>query len=161
MKMRKGMIMSLNLAVALNVSANNNADQCKSLDAVNWLLGAWVSSGEKFNSQESWRRISQKTFEGVGETTSVKTGEIISAETMRLVQMSGEVFYLAKVKINSLPVAFKLVRCDEAEAEFSNPSHDFPQKLIYKRKSAHQLSVLVVGDKQQTFTVDYTLANSE
>jgi hypothetical protein len=56
--------------------------------------------------------------------------------------MAGEVFYIAKVAHNPLPIAFKLSECGEGLAVFTNPAHDFPRRLEY-RLAGDALSVQV------------------
>jgi hypothetical protein len=66
----------------------------------------------------------------------------ISTESLRLVAMSDEIFFIAKVASNPLPVAFKLTQCANKIAVFENPHHDFPQTLSYQLIQSSQ------GDKQ-------------
>ena len=76
------------------------------------------------------------SWEGYGETAS--NGEsaadrsVLEREALRLVNMGDEIFYLAKVAHNALPVAFKLVDCGDDWAVFENPDHDFPRRLEYR-----------------------------
>ena len=49
-------------------------------------------------------------IEGAGATRESGSSTVETTETLRLVEMSGEVFYLAKTRQNPLPVAFKLSR---------------------------------------------------
>jgi hypothetical protein len=107
-----------------------HAGGCDSLDAVNWLLGNWVRADAENMTLETWHRVSADTFEGVGTTESYD-GEILRQESLRLVVMSGKVFYIAKVTENDLPVPFVMTLCTDGEMTFENPAHDFPRRLIY------------------------------
>jgi len=102
---------------------------CDSLDTVRWILGKWLAQDDNTFTYETWRQISPRTFEGMGEVTRKATMEKQSMETLRLVEMSGEIFYLAKVGHNALPIAFKLVHCADEVVIFENPLHDFPKRL--------------------------------
>ena len=84
------------------------AKSCSTLESLTWLIGDWKSEDSKLKINESWKRISDKTFEGSGYTYSIEKNKIVSSETLRLVEMTGEVFYVAKVASNNLPVQLTL-----------------------------------------------------
>lgn len=58
-------------------------------------------------------------------------GALRESESLRLVVMAGEVYYLAKVPHNPLPVAFRLSEGGDRSAVFTNPDHDFPRRIEY------------------------------
>jgi hypothetical protein len=140
------------------------AADCSRLDTLSWLLGDWQQSSDKLIISEHWQQTSPMTFEGLGvserRTAATETAAAavtisdkaalsntpsntaISTESLRLVAMSDEIFFIAKVASNPLPVAFKLTQCANKMAVFENPQHDFPQTLSY------QLSHSPQGDKQ-------------
>jgi hypothetical protein len=74
-------------------------------------------------------------------------------EELRLVEMDGGVFYVAKVSHNELPVAFRLVECGADRLVFANPAHDFPRRLEYDRQADGRLSVRVSDGASQGFTL--------
>ncbi len=131
------------------------AQPCDSLGAVHWLLGDWVAQDAKRITRESWRQISPDTFEGAGSVTSRATMDVQSSESMRLVAMSGEVFYIAKAAHNTLPIGFKLVRCTHDTALFENPDHDFPKQLTYRRGDRDSLIVHVSDGASRGFTLRF------
>ncbi len=131
------------------------ASTCDNLDVLAWLIGDWHSESDGFKTTESWRRVSQATFEGVGQTQSIESGKTVSSENNRLVEMSGDVFYIAKVKSNEYPVPFKLTACNDQLAVFENTEHDFPQKLEYRRKGEESILVSVSGAKGKGFEIRY------
>ncbi|WP_206485851.1 DUF6265 family protein [Thalassotalea sp. G2M2-11] len=131
------------------------ANTCKTLESLTWLVGHWNSKSEKLNINESWKQVSSKTFEGSGYTYSVEKNQMISAETLRLVEMSGEIFYIAKVANNDLPVAFKLTSCTAETAVFENAEHDFPKKLSYQLTKDKNITVFVSGENGEGFSIQY------
>lgn len=136
---------------------NSHADEkiaaCDSLQSVAWLLGDWRGGSGDNILLESWVEISPKTFEGLGETRSKAGNMLQSHEMLRLLDMDGEIFYLAKVGHNALPVAFKLSQCSDMNAVFDNPDHDFPQKLVYRLAGKDRLSVTVSDGNDKGFTI--------
>lgn len=152
-KSRKRILFVSFLAVLSSCAARSTSGQLEPLD---WLLGDWsVRKGENVIT-ESWRPVSSNTYEGAGDVVAGNTGEVVSAESLRLVEMSGEIFYLAKVDQNELPVAFKLVECSPHHAVFENAGHDFPRRIEYQLVDAHNLTVTVGDGKGRGFSIEFT-----
>lgn len=82
---------------------------------------------------ERWQAISADSFEGESQTIAAD-GKVKQQESLRLVQMQQQIFYLAKVSHNPLPVAFKLEACEAGRLKFVNMAHDFPKQLEYVLK---------------------------
>jgi hypothetical protein len=136
------------------------AGECPSLDPVRWLLAEWTSPGENRVTTESWTEVSADTFEGFVVSRVPESGEIVPIETLRLVAMSGGVFYIAKVPDNALPICFKMTVCDEQTAVFENPDHDFPRVIAYRLAADGVLTVRVTDGADEGFTVRYTRGNA-
>ena len=71
--------------------------------------------------------------------------------------MSGDIFYIAKVHHNELPIAFKLTQCSDSVAVFENPEHDFPKKIEYKLTDQDRITV-TVGSSGEGFKIDFQRA---
>ncbi|MGH8243437.1 MAG: DUF6265 family protein [Steroidobacteraceae bacterium] len=132
------------------------ADQCGSLHSLEWLLGEWFADGDESNFLESWTALGPATWEGRGVETSKSDPGKQSSEELRLVEMDGAVFYMAKVRYNELPVAFRLVECGGGQLAFTNPAHDFPRRLDYTRRPNGHLEVRVSDGAGKGFTLDFT-----
>ncbi|KZN30030.1 hypothetical protein N480_03540 [Pseudoalteromonas luteoviolacea S2607] len=135
------------------------AKTCNTVKSLAWLAGNWNSSNDKHRFNESWQQISDATFEGLGSTYSIEKKKIVSSESLRLVEMAGEVFYLAKVASNNLPIAFKLTSCTADSAIFENPQHDFPKKLRYQLTKDKNMTVFVSGDNGKGFAINFVGKN--
>ena len=120
-----------------------------------WLLGEWLADGQKNTWRESWTEIGPKSWEGRGIETPKSDPAKASAEELRLLEMGGGVFYVAKVSHNELPIAFRLVECDEGRLVFTNPAHDFPRRLDYERRPDGRLLVRVSDGGEKGFTLDF------
>jgi hypothetical protein len=134
------------------------AEECHSLEVVEWVLGEWVASPGAVVIREHWHRVSDETFEGESITRSLTDDEVVNYETLRLVAMSNAVFYIAKVTHNDLPVPFRLMQCSKDLAVFENPGHDAPQRLIYRLlessdPGALELEVRLEGDGMNDFSL--------
>ncbi len=149
---------SLSLILALFTLAEGaTAMEPNRLDSLDWLLGNWKSVGEHIIVHESWVRVSDTTFEGIGESEPLPSGKRKLSETLRLVEMSGDVFYLAYVSHNPRPVSFTLTGYSGGGATFENPDHDFPKKIVYRLESPDELTV-TVSNEERGFTLEFERA---
>jgi hypothetical protein len=146
---------ALFLVLATNATAAM-ADECSSLSSIRWLLGEWHAESGATNWRESWSELDSKTWKGRGVESSKADPSRQAAEDLRLVEMGGGVFYVAKVAHNELPVAFRLVECGEGRLVFSSPAHDFPKRLEYLRQCDDRLKVHVSDGAEKGFTLDFT-----
>ncbi len=142
------------LLISLLISTNIHANTCSSLTPLNWLIGEWQTDKSASFVNEIWQKVSDDTFEGQGKTNS-------SSESLRLVQMADEVFYLAKVSHNPLPIAFKLNHCKNKQFVFENMQHDFPNKIEYRQISSNALQVIVSGKAEKSFTIQLYRAQNK
>ena len=133
------------------------ASDCASLSVARWMLGDWVTGGEKTVFRESWTELGPQTFEGLGSERSMTDGKIIGTEVLRLVEMAGGVYYIAKVTQNELPVAFRLTTCGADRLIFENPAHDFPGRLEYRHEADGRMVVAVSDGKDKGFTLNFEL----
>ncbi len=95
-----------------------------------WIADRWISADGETTSYEHWEKASDTLYTGGSET--VKNGDTVSSEKLKLVKEGSEIFYIADVKHNPASVKFKLTSLSETEAVFENPEHDFPQKITYR-----------------------------
>ena len=129
------------------------AQPCTPSDLV-WMMGEWVRESPRGTYVERWHVQSDSTFEGFSEVRS-PAGELRAYEALRIVAMGGEVFYIAKVGENALPVPFKMVSCEPGEVRFENAAHDFPKSLTYTQEEAGRLHVAVRGEGEDGFDLHF------
>lgn len=136
--MRRTLAVFLALCALLSLGGTRvaAAADCRALKHLTWLLGTWRMETETRRVYERWAAVSTETWEGYGETRALGAdgapGELLESETLRLVEMEGEVYYIAKVAHNALPVAFRLTQCGPDFAIFENRAHDFPRVIAYR-----------------------------
>jgi hypothetical protein len=143
------------LAVALAAFAQAASAACDSLASLDWLLGEWVADGAKSTFRETWTALGPATWAGRGVETPKDDPSRASGEDLRLLEMGGGVFYVAKVGHNELPVAFRLRECEGGRWVFENPAHDFPRRLDYVRGPDGRLQVRVSDGADSGFTLDF------
>lgn len=134
----------------------SNTD-CKSIDEIAWIIGEWQQANiRKTNAKvthENWQRVSESTLEGVGFTLD-ENDSVLFQESLRIVAMQDQLFYIAKVNGNPLPIAFKADSCDKNHVKFQNLSHDFPNVIHYTHTQAG-LQVAVEANDGKGFTLEF------
>ena len=94
-----------------------------------WLLGCWQSPDG--NAMEVWVRDTDTSFLGFGVSTS--EGLIRSYELLRIASNAeGELTYTAYPK-GQASATFTATEIGDQRVSFTNPQHDYPQKITYKR----------------------------
>lgn len=129
-------------SAALLLASTAQAASCALNDAT-FIQGDWSAQPDENIVTESWRAVSAASWEGAGETRRRADDAVIASESLRLLSMAGEVYYLAKVAHNPRPVAFKLAQCGPGWLEFRNPQHDFPRRISYRQVGAQRMDVTV------------------
>jgi hypothetical protein len=137
-----------------------SASACRSLAPLEWLLGEWTAERGVSTFRESWASLGPRTWEGRGIETSKADPHRSRVEALRLVEMADEVFYIAKVAHNELPVAFRLSECEAGRFAFVNPAHDFPRRLDYAREPDGSLTVRVSDGADQGFAREFERAGA-
>lgn len=130
------------------------AQTCNSLSGLTIFEGSWQEDKQDQKTIENWKIVSEDSIEGTGEIYNGK-GDRISFESLRIVQMSDEIFYIAKVTHNDFPTSFKLVKCGYNKFEFENLNHDFPKNITYLFKEPDRLLVTVTGDNDEGFNINF------
>lgn len=111
------------------LTANADSNCMNNLKELEWLVDNWVSSGNESVMYEEWVKVNDSLFEGCSKT--VKNGEVIFKEKLKIVCENGNIYYVADVSHNPEPVWFKLTSNESQKAVFENPEHDFPRKITY------------------------------
>jgi len=141
-------------------SHSQKNDTSADLAQFNWLLGTWKNETSRGTSYEVWTRVSDRTFEG--DSYTIKGGEKQHNEFLRIARFGSEIFYVSKVAHNKYPVGFKLIKVEDHTRVFENAEHDFPQRIIYKRKEDGSLHARIEGEKNgQERGVDFFFVKVE
>lgn len=116
------------------------------LEQLSWLAGTWRRETAQALTYETWRQLSNSTFEGESFRLAKASGDTVFTESLLLVAMQEAVFYIPKVAENAYPVPFKLTVLEDDRAIFENPRHDFPQRVIYARSGHDAFTATVEGE---------------
>ena len=154
---RRWVVIVLILALAPAVSWAGDLEQ------LDWIIGKWKRESRRGEVYEMWQRLSEHTVEGDSWIVSSSDGTSHPLESLLLVEMAGEVFYIPKVAENEYPVPFRLTSVESGRVVFENPTHDFPRKIIYQRKGDNALKVTIEGpgDGEESRRVDFDFLRAD
>src|SRR5262249_54454881 len=108
---------------------------------------------------ECWMKPAGQSMIGISRT--IAGGKTVFTEYAQIREANGEIAYVVSLGLSAKPIAFKLIRSSESEAVFENPTHDFPQRIIYKRESATSLFARIEGaEKGVNKAIDYRYTRS-
>lgn len=117
--------------------------------AASWLLGRWENNSKEGNLSEIWRKASDSLY--TGESYFVVGNDTVFRERMDLVEKKdGEQYFIATIpgQNSEKPVAFKRVGGTETEMTFTNPEHDYPTTIEYRRVAEDSLVATISGNKR-------------
>ncbi|HTH57010.1 MAG TPA: DUF6265 family protein [Cyclobacteriaceae bacterium] len=103
-------------------------------DAVKWLVGTWKIQTGQGLIVEKWRLVNDSTL--IAKSILIKTpGDSMLQESLEMSLRKGEWAYTSTVQgqNNNKPVAFKVIFLKGTEFISENPTHDFPQRIAYRR----------------------------
>lgn len=116
------------------------------VSSLSWLYGCWGGTVNQRNFREQWMPLRGNTMLGIGST--VYQDKLSSYEYLRIEARADGVFYVA-LPSGQKEAAFKLVSVTTDDGAtlftFSNPEHDFPQRIIYRRATEGWLYATVEG----------------
>ena len=102
-----------------------------SITSLNWLGGCWEANIAERNMviTEQWMKPAGGMMMGAGRT--VRGGKVVDYEFLRIIEEADGVYYAAKPQANKDETRFKLVKATTSQIVFENPTHDFPQRILY------------------------------
>ena len=134
---------------ALIVSCQKKSEKkFDKLDKMQWLVGSWEQKLPEGTLIENWEKENDSTF--IGGSYFVKGKDTIHSENVVLTQKNEDLFYIPTVigQNNDEPVTFKLTSDIENTFVFENPTHDYPQKITYKKVNDTNLLASISGKQQ-------------
>ena len=112
---------------------------------LDWVLGNWKDSSANGVMYERWVKANDSVYTGIGVVLS--NGDTVFSEKLAIEQRGEELFYIPTVSDQNegKAVFFKLAADAGNEFIFENKTHDFPQRIIYKRTASDSLFAVVEG----------------
>ena len=125
------------------------------ISSLTWLSGAWSQKGgEQRWAEEYWTPPRGHIMIGAGLTG--QGGTTRSFEHMRiLADEQGRIIFYG-MPGGALAVAFPLVRLEPNLVVFENPTHDYPQRISYRRNGEQLIATVskIDGSNAESWTYD-------
>jgi hypothetical protein len=129
MKTREHLLICL-FAAGAAVPAGSTASSADPIAALGWMSGHWCMERGDERIEEQWLAPRGGLLLGMGRT--VKHGKAQAFEFLRIEQREGVVTFVAQPN-GTPPTPFRLTGSGADWARFENPTHDFPQRVEYRR----------------------------
>ncbi|MBL4654319.1 MAG: hypothetical protein JKY33_00665 [Bacteroidia bacterium] len=127
-----------------------------SLDNFSWIIDNWSTGKGKMVYYENWKANGDKEL--IGHGFMVVKGDTVFSENISIKLETDGIYYYAAVSNQNegKAIPFKLVSSSSYEILFENKEHDFPQRIIYTKKSNLKMIVVVEGiqkdkERKETF----------
>lgn len=112
------------------------------VDQVGWMAGCWQRSTGRRVVEEQWMRPRGGLMLGAGRT--VHGDSLVEYEQVRLLQRAGRLVYAA-APAGQPPAEFESIAVSDTAVTFENLAHDFPQRIIYRRRGTDSLVARIEG----------------
>jgi hypothetical protein len=144
----KKIVLVLLLITVLSCKKEGNHKQFDKLEKMNWLIGNWENKLPDGLLVESWKKDNDSTYSG--NSYFINTKDTVHFESIILIQKEDELIYTATVpgQNDDEPVDFKMTLANESNFTFENPTHDYPQKITYKKINPNNLVATISGKQQ-------------
>jgi hypothetical protein len=147
--MKSFRLISSALVIACLVSCQKKSgNKFEKLKKMEWLVGNWEQKLPDGIVTETWTKENDSTFSG--KSFFIKEKDTIHLESIVLTQKDDNLLYIPTVsgQNNNEPTTFTMVSDAENTFSFENPTHDYPQKITYKKISDTNLLATISGKQQ-------------
>lgn len=113
-----------------------------SIDSLAWLSGCWSGKGQEGTVDTQWSRPAGGSL--IGASRVVRGDRTVATEFLQIREAT-EGLVLTVHPLGQPSVSYRLKRSGRDLAEFENPAHDFPTRIVYQRKGGN-LTVRAEGE---------------
>lgn len=124
----------------------SSAGQVSAIERLEWMSGCWAADDGKERVEEVWMKPAGRSMMGMSRT--VAGGKTVFTEHIQIREHDGQAAYIVALGLAAKPVVFKLTKISSDEVVFENPTHDFPQRIIYRRESADAIYARIEGTEK-------------
>ena len=118
------------------------------LERLGWLAGCWAAEQGEAGSVEHWLPLAGGTMLGIGRT--VRNGRTVEHEFMQIrLNAEGQPVFIAQPS-RQKEATFVATSIGERAVTFENPTHDFPQRVIYRAVGESGLAARIEGQRNGT-----------
>jgi hypothetical protein len=129
------------MVIVAGTGGSIHAKSSARIEDMSWLSGCWSFAGKNGITEEHWLPPAGGAMLGLSRT--IREDKMVQFEYLAIREVDGKLSYVATPSRQKETV-FPLARHSPAELVFENPGHDFPQRVIY-RKRPDGLAVRIEG----------------
>ena len=130
------------LVVAALLLAASAAGPAARVTQVGWLAGCWEQASGARLVEEQWTRPRGGLMLGLGRT--VRGDTLVEYEQTRIFERAGRLVFGANPS-GQASAEFESIEVSDSSVTFENLGHDFPQRVMYRRRGADSLIARVEG----------------
>jgi hypothetical protein len=120
-----------------------SAQRANVVSHLGWIAGCWQQTGANARVvDEQWMTPRGNTMLGMSRT--VRGDSLIEYEQLRIFERDGKAVYRA-MPSGQPPAEFTAAGVSDTLVVFENPQHDFPQRIIYRKRGADSVIARIEG----------------
>jgi len=132
------------------------ADGRDAVQRLSWFAGCWTrqAPGSAMVVEEQW--MTPRAGFALGVSRTVRADSMVTEfEQLRLFQRAGRAVYHAEPS-GQAPTDFEAQTTSDSVVVFENAAHDFPQRIIYRKRGRDSLLARIEGTMRgQSRGVDF------
>jgi Domain of unknown function (DUF6265) len=126
-----------------------------SIENLSFMTGCWEVKEGPMLTEEQWSKPAGDTMLGLSRT--LKAGKTVFSESMRIEKTADGYAYRARILPSQPGTLFKMIRSTDTEVAFENPTHDFPQRILYRKVEGGLFARIEGLDKGKPRSVDFPM----
>lgn len=145
----------LMLAMSGSAARSVAAGDGDQLARLAWLAGCWAEEFANGRREEVWMAPLGKTMLGASRT--VVAGKTVEYEYLRIEDQDGVLVYIAAPSGQAI-TSFRQIELTDSTVVFADPTHDFPERIRYRRVRGDSLLAQIEGERKgETRVIDFPL----
>ncbi len=114
----------------------------RQINKLSWLAGCWRQSSSRAVIDEQWMAPNGGMMMGAGRT--VRGDSVSEYEAVRIFERGETVIYHAEPS-QQQPADFTSIELTDSTVVFENPTHDYPQRVFYRKRGRDSLIAGISG----------------
>jgi hypothetical protein len=131
---------AIRLICLLSAVALLSHAQTSGIDKLSFLSGCWTADG----TEEMWTKPAGGSMMGLSRT--VKGNRTLFTEFVHIsAATDGTLIFNVQLKLAGKSTQFRATELKDGAVTFSNPEHDYPQRIMYRREPDGSLFARIEG----------------
>jgi hypothetical protein len=145
--------------ITLSLAAAPPGKQKVSVQRLSWLAGCWEGIQGERRIDEQWMKPAGGTM--LGMSRAVAGDKTRDFEYTQILEREGQLVMVARPS-GQPEASFSSIEITDSKVVFENKSHDFPQRIIYRRNPDGSLAARIEGEQGGTLRgIDYPMRRTK